>query len=79
VEGFLGDFLSFVKPWGFSLDAITVPAFVQMAPLGQWLATHVPGAVAHLEQNEGHYSLIVVPSTACWRNSSRPGEQRRAT
>lgn len=28
VEGFLDDFLSFVKPWGSSLDAITVPAFV---------------------------------------------------
>jgi pimeloyl-ACP methyl ester carboxylesterase len=66
-EGFLDDFLSFVEAWGFSLDAITVPAFVwqgtedMMVPFshGQWLAAHVPGAVAHLEQGEGHYSLIV--------------------
>jgi hypothetical protein len=24
---------------------------------GQWLATHVPGATAHLENGEGHLSI----------------------
>ena len=26
---------------------------------GQWLAKHVPGAVAHLEEGEGHLSVGV--------------------
>jgi hypothetical protein len=26
---------------------------------GQWLASHVPGARAHLEEGEGHFSIAV--------------------
>jgi pimeloyl-ACP methyl ester carboxylesterase len=26
---------------------------------GQWLAAHIPGVVAHLEQGEGHLSIGV--------------------
>lgn len=26
---------------------------------GQWLAANIPGAVAHLEEGEGHLSLAV--------------------
>jgi len=67
VDGWLDDGLSFVRPWGFSLAEIAVPAFVWqgsedlMVPFahGQWLAEHVPGAVAHLEQGEGHVSVVV--------------------
>jgi pimeloyl-ACP methyl ester carboxylesterase len=67
VDGWLDDDLAFTRPWGFSLDEITVPAFVWqgsedlMVPFshGQWLAAHVPGAVAHLEQGEGHLSMSV--------------------
>ncbi|SEG81194.1 Pimeloyl-ACP methyl ester carboxylesterase [Actinacidiphila yanglinensis] len=67
VDGWLDDDLAFTRPWGFSLDEITVPAFVWqgsddlMVPFahGRWLAAHVPRAVAHLEQGEGHLSVAV--------------------
>jgi predicted dienelactone hydrolase len=67
VDGWLDDDLAFTKPWGFSLDEITVPVYVWqgsddlMVPFthGQWLAANVPGAVAHLEQGEGHVSVAV--------------------
>jgi pimeloyl-ACP methyl ester carboxylesterase len=67
VDGWIDDDLAFSRPWGFSLDEITVPAFVWqgsedlMVPFahGEWLAAHVPGAVAHLEQGEGHLSVSV--------------------
>jgi hypothetical protein len=26
---------------------------------GEWLAQHIPGAVAHLEEGEGHFSVAV--------------------
>ncbi|MET8169821.1 alpha/beta hydrolase [Streptomyces sp. NPDC005329] len=67
VDGWVDDDLAFTKPWGFSLEEITVPAFVWqgsedlMVPFahGQWLAANVPEAVAHLEEGEGHLSVAV--------------------
>ncbi|MDN3028547.1 alpha/beta hydrolase [Streptomyces sp. S.PB5] len=67
VDGWLDDDLALVRPWGFSLEDVAVPAFVWhggedvMVPFGhgQWLAAHVPGAVAHLEQGEGHLTITV--------------------
>lgn len=67
VDGWVDDDLSFVAPWGFSLAEIAVPAFVWqgsedlMVPFahGQWLAAHVPGATARLQQAEGHLSIGV--------------------
>lgn len=64
-DGWVEDDLAFVQAWGFDLDEITVPTFVWQGSLdlmvpfahGQWLSTHVPGAVAHLLEGEGHLSI----------------------
>ena len=67
VDGWLDDDLAFVKPWGFALDEISAPLALwqgsldQMVPFahGEWLATKLPGATAHLEQGQGHLSIGV--------------------
>jgi pimeloyl-ACP methyl ester carboxylesterase len=67
VDGWADDDLAFTKPWGFSLHEIAVPVLVWqgsadlMVPFshGQWLAAHVPGVTAHLEQGEGHLSIAI--------------------
>jgi pimeloyl-ACP methyl ester carboxylesterase len=62
VSGWVDDDLSFVTPWGFDLDAITVPIEVRFgesdvlvpASHGHWLVDHVPGATAEVETGKGH-------------------------
>jgi pimeloyl-ACP methyl ester carboxylesterase len=64
--GVRDDGIAAVSPWGFELDDITVPVAVWqgrqdvMVPYahGEWLAEHVPGAEAHLFEEEGHLSLV---------------------
>ena len=66
VVGLLEDNLQVMRPWGFDVAAITVPVSVwqgahdRMVPFahGQWLARTVPGARAHLFDDEGHVSLV---------------------
>jgi pimeloyl-ACP methyl ester carboxylesterase len=66
-DAWIDDDLAFVRDWGFDLADIAVPAYIwqgsedKMVPFhhGEWLAEHVPGAVAHLEQGEGHFSIAV--------------------
>jgi pimeloyl-ACP methyl ester carboxylesterase len=65
VEGWLGDDLAFTRPWGFGLEQISVPTMIWqgtadlMVPFshGQWLASRLPAASAHLEEGEGHLSV----------------------
>jgi pimeloyl-ACP methyl ester carboxylesterase len=67
VAGWLDDDLAFTRPWGFSLDEISVPVMIWqgsadlMVPFahGQWLAGQLPDAAAHLEDGEGHLSIGV--------------------
>jgi pimeloyl-ACP methyl ester carboxylesterase len=67
VDGWVDDDLAFTRPWGFELDEIAVPVFLWqgsadlMVPFdhGRWLARHVPGVTAHLEDGEGHLSIGV--------------------
>jgi pimeloyl-ACP methyl ester carboxylesterase len=66
-DGWIDDDLAFVRHWGFEVGDIAVPTYVwqgsedKMVPFhhGEWLAAHVPGAVVHLEQGEGHFSIAV--------------------
>ncbi len=65
VDGWLDDDLAFAKPWGFSLAEISAPTMIWqgsadlMVPFahGQWLASRLPAALAHLEEGEGHLSV----------------------
>lgn len=67
VVGARDDGLAAMSPWGFDLESVRVPVAVwqgrqdAMVPFahGQWLAEHVPGAEAHLFDDEGHVSLVV--------------------
>jgi pimeloyl-ACP methyl ester carboxylesterase len=64
--GVRDDGLAAVSPWGFELADIAVPVAIwqgrqdAMVPYehGAWLAAHVPGAEAHLLEDEGHLSLV---------------------
>jgi pimeloyl-ACP methyl ester carboxylesterase len=65
VAGWRDDDLAFTTDWGFELSAIDVPVAVwqgrqdRMVPFahGEWLAAEIPGAEAHLFEDEGHVSL----------------------
>ena len=65
IGGWRDDDLAFAKDWGFAVSEITVPVaiwqgrqdrFVPFAH-GEWL-TEIPGAEAHLLDDDGHLSLI---------------------
>jgi len=64
--GWVGDDLTHIRPWGFSVGDITVPVAVwqgtadMMVPFAhaEWLVAHIPGVRAHLEEGEGHLSLL---------------------
>lgn len=64
--GVRDDGIAAVSPWGFDLADIRVPVAVwqgrqdAMVPYahGEWLASHIPGAHAHLFDDEGHVSLV---------------------
>ena len=66
VVGVRDDGIAAISPWGFDLADITVPVAIwqgradAMVPYvhGVWLAEHVPGAQAHLFEDEGHLSLL---------------------
>ncbi|MCW2752822.1 MAG: alpha/beta hydrolase fold protein [Marmoricola sp.] len=65
VIGWREDGLALFSPWGFEVSEIQVPVSIwqgrqdAMVPYehGAWLAANVPGARAHLFEDEGHISL----------------------
>ena len=65
--GWFDDDMAFIRPWGFELASIRVPVHVwqgrhdRMVPYahGPWLASHIPTAIPHLFDDEGHLSLGV--------------------
>jgi pimeloyl-ACP methyl ester carboxylesterase len=61
VDGWVDDDIAFTKPWGFDLATIHVPVYLTYgradtlvpAAHGDWLTTHIPGAVA-VVSDAGH-------------------------
>jgi pimeloyl-ACP methyl ester carboxylesterase len=66
-EGWRDDDQAFVRPWGFAVDSIEVPAAVWfgdqdlMVPArhGEWLGSHVPRARVRRFPDDGHISLMM--------------------
>ncbi|MFL6024051.1 MAG: alpha/beta fold hydrolase [Marmoricola sp.] len=66
VIGWREDGIAIMGPWEFPLSEIRVPVSIwqgrqdAMVPFahGEWLAANVPGARAHLFEDEGHISLM---------------------
>jgi pimeloyl-ACP methyl ester carboxylesterase len=62
VDGWVDDLLVFVQPWGFDVESIRVPVLLTYgrtdvlvpAAHGDWLAAHLPGAEAWVDDESGH-------------------------
>jgi pimeloyl-ACP methyl ester carboxylesterase len=76
VDGWVDDDLAFCRPFGFELDAISVPTLIvhghqdQFVPLdhGRWLAATVPNAEAWISEDDGHLTLLAnrIPDVHGW-------------
>jgi pimeloyl-ACP methyl ester carboxylesterase len=66
VDGWVDDDLAFATPWGFELADISRPVLIlqggddRFVPRshGEWLASHVPGAEAWIDDADGHLTLM---------------------
>ena len=66
VDGWVDDDLAFAAPWGFELADISRPVLIlqggddRFVPRshGEWLASHVSGAEAWIDDADGHLTLM---------------------
>ncbi len=62
IDGWVDDDIAFTKPWGFDVEDIRVPVVISYGRTdalvppahGDWLAAHVPGAIAWVDEEAGH-------------------------
>ncbi|WP_075779735.1 alpha/beta fold hydrolase [Streptomyces acidiscabies] len=74
-DGWVDDALSFCVPWGFALDAISVPVLLWhgeqdvFAPAShtRWLAEHIPGRTVVVHPRAAHFAALrVLPDIVTW-------------
>jgi len=75
-DGWVDDDLAFAAPWGFDPAAVSRPVLIvqggddRFVPRshGEWLAAHVPGAEAWIDDADGHLTLLEhrVPEVQEW-------------
>ncbi len=75
-DGWIDDDLAFVAPWGFDLGSIRTPVLIvqggddRFVPKshGEWLAAHVGGCEAWIDDRHGHLTLLdqLVPDVHEW-------------
>lgn len=66
IDAILQEHPLYKRPWGFDLEAITLPVHVwhgladpQAAPAwSSYLAAHIPQALPHFVPDEGHFSIL---------------------
>jgi pimeloyl-ACP methyl ester carboxylesterase len=76
VDGWVDDDLAILRPFGFDLADITVPALIwhgrqdMFVPVahGEWLARAIPGADVRISVDDGHITLSTrrVPEVHAW-------------
>jgi pimeloyl-ACP methyl ester carboxylesterase len=76
IRGGCDDSIASCTPWGFDPASIRVPVQIwhgrhdRFVPFshGEWLASRIPHAEAHLEKDEGHITLITrrIPEVHRW-------------